>query len=98
MVYAKGRSPRRDIPATSIRALVEKTADALKIKFEDLCEVTEDRLGQDSRYWLDSSAIKRDIGWEQQIGLEEGLVEMVEWGNKYLDQLRNWPVDYVLRG
>ena len=54
--------------------------------FEQLCEVTGDRLGQDSRYWLDSSAIKRDVGWEPQIGWEEGLTEMVDWGSKYLDQ------------
>ena len=42
--------------------------------------MTEDRLGQDSRYWLDSSAIKRDVGWEPQISWEEGLKEMVELG------------------
>ena len=81
----------------SIRALVEKTAAALGMKFEELCEITEDRLGQDSRYWLDSSAIKRDIGWEPQIGIEEGLAEMVEWGRKYVDQLRDWPMEYTLR-
>jgi len=81
----------------SIRALVEKVADALKMKFEDLCEITGDRLGQDSRYWLDSSAIKRDLGWEPKINLEEGIKEMVEWGRKYLDQLRDWPMDYTLR-
>ena len=80
-----------------IRALVEKVADALKMKFEDLCEITGDRLGQDSRYWLDSSAIKRDLGWEPKISLEEGLAEMVAWGRKYLDQLRDWPMDYTLR-
>lgn len=83
---------------TSIRALVEKTADALDMKFEDLCEMTGDRLGQDSRYWLDSSAIKQAVGWEPQITLDEGLKEMVAWGRKYLDQLRKWPMDYVLRG
>jgi dTDP-glucose 4,6-dehydratase len=81
----------------SIRALVEKTATALGMKFEELCEITEDRLGQDSRYWLDSSAIKRDIGWEPQIGIEEGLAEMVEWGRRYVDQLRDWPMEYTLR-
>jgi dTDP-glucose 4,6-dehydratase len=81
----------------SIRALVEKTAVALGMKFEQLCEITEDRLGQDSRYWLDSSAIKRDIGWEPQISIEEGLGEMVAWGRKYVDQLRDWPMDYTLR-
>jgi len=56
-----------------------------------------DRLGQDSRYWLDSSAIKRDVGWEPRIGWKEGLAEMVDWGRKYLDQLAAWPKDYVLR-
>jgi len=82
---------------TSIRRVVELTADALGVPFEKLCEVTGDRLGQDSRYWLDSSAIQRDVGWEPQIGWNEGLGEMVQWGRKYLDQLRDWPTDYVLR-
>lgn len=81
----------------SIRALVETVANVMDLPFEQLCEVTADRLGQDSRYWLDSTAIKRDVGWEPRIGLEEGIKEMVEWGRKYLDQLRNWPMDYTLR-
>ncbi len=82
---------------TSIRRVVELTAEALGIPFEQLCEITEDRLGQDSRYWLDSSAIKNDVGWEPQISWEAGLKEMVDWGRKYLVQLRDWPMDYVLR-
>jgi len=81
----------------SIRQLVEKVAEALGMPFEQLCEVTPDRLGQDSRYWLDSSAIKRDVGWEPQISLEEGLKEMVEWGRTYLPQLREMSTEYVLR-
>ncbi len=91
-VYNAG--PLRPI---SIRALVETVARALGIPFEQLCEVTGDRLGQDARYWLDSSAIKRDVGWEPEVGLEEGIREMVDWGRTYLDQLRDWPVDYTLR-
>lgn len=82
---------------TSIRRVVELTAQALGMPFEQLCEMTEDRLGQDSRYWLDSSAIKKDVGWEPEISWEEGLDEMVSWGRKYIDQLRDWPMDYVLR-
>ncbi len=82
---------------TSIRVLVETIAKVMNIPFDQLCQFTEDRLGQDSRYWLDSSAIKRDLGWEPKISLEEGLKDMVEWGKTYLDQLRDWPMDYTLR-
>jgi dTDP-glucose 4,6-dehydratase len=83
---------------TSIHEVVERCAKALEIPFEQLCEIVPDRLGQDSRYWLDSSAIKRDVGWEPQISWDEGLAEMVAWGRQYIDQLRDWPTDYVLRG
>lgn len=86
-------------PATpiSIRALIETVANVIDIPFDKLCEVTGDRLGQDSRYWLDSSAIRRDVGWTPEIGLEAGIREMVQWGRTYLDQLRDWPMDYTLR-
>jgi dTDP-glucose 4,6-dehydratase len=82
---------------TSIRRVVELTAQALGVPFEQLCEVTGDRLGQDSRYWLDSSAIKRDVGWEPKIDWAEGLNEMVEWGRTYFAMLKDWPTDYTLR-
>jgi dTDP-glucose 4,6-dehydratase len=83
---------------TSIRRVVELVAEALKMPFEQLCEVTGDRQHQDSRYWLDSSAIKRDVGWEPQVSWEEGMREMVEWGRKYLPQLKTLPTDFVMRG
>jgi dTDP-glucose 4,6-dehydratase len=83
---------------TSIRRVVELCAEALGMPFEQLCEMAPDRLGQDSRYWLDSSAIHRAVGWKPKIGWSEGLAEMVSWGRKYLGVLRDWPMDYVLRG
>lgn len=82
---------------TSIRRVCELVAESLNMPFEELCEVTGDRLGQDGRYWLDSSAIKKDAGWEPEIGWQEGLAEMVDWGKKYLDDIKDIPTDYVLR-
>jgi dTDP-glucose 4,6-dehydratase len=72
-------------------------AEKSYIHARDLAEVTGDRLGQDARYWLDSMAIYDDLGWAQEIRLEEGLKEMVEWGNQYIDQLKDWPMDYQIR-
>ena len=83
---------------TSIRRVVELCAEALGMRLSDLAEVTEDRLGQDSRYWLDSSAIKRDAGWEPQIGWQEGLAEMVTWAKTYWDEVKDWPTGYTMRG
>jgi dTDP-glucose 4,6-dehydratase len=82
----------------SIRRIVELVAEALQVPFEQLCEITADRQHQDSRYWLDSSSIKRDVGWEPTISLSEGMREMVDWGRKYLPQLRSLPGDFVMRG
>ncbi len=82
---------------TSIRRVVELVAEALNMPFEQLCEVTGDRLGQDARYWLDSSAIKQDVGWEPEIGWEEGMRETVDWVRSNLDELKTLSTDYVLR-
>ena len=83
---------------TSIKKVVELCATALEMNFEDLCEMAPERLGQDSCYWLDSSEIKKDTGWEPKISWEEGLQDMVNWGNKYLNQLVDWPKEYTFRG
>ena len=81
----------------SIRALAEKIADALDMAFWDLCEVTGDRQHQDSRYWLDSSAIWRDVSWKPVVQWEHGLDEMVQWGRSNLAQLAALPTDFVMR-
>jgi dTDP-glucose 4,6-dehydratase len=81
----------------SIRDLVEKVAMVIGLPFEQLCEITGDRLGQDGQYWLDSSAIQRDVGWEAQISLEAGIQEVVDWGRQHLDYLRTVDPTYILR-
>lgn len=81
-----------------IRNVVEMVADALNLKFDELCEVTEDRAHQDSMYWLNSHAINRDIGWKAEISWQTGLSNMVDWGRKYLPALRTLPTEFVMRG
>ena len=82
---------------TSIKKVVELCANALGKNFDEICEMAPDRLGQDSKYWLDSGEILKDTGWKQEIFWESGLKEMVDWGEKYLNELRNYPMNYILR-
>ena len=83
---------------TSIREVVELCGKALGKSLEEICEITGDRLGQDGRYWLDSSKVFEHVGWRQEIFWEEGLNEMVEWGRRYNDVLKDWPKDFIMRG
>lgn len=74
---------------SSIRRLIEIVSEVMEIPFEDLCTVVEGRKGEDARYWLDSSLIKAELGWEPQIDLHEGIADMVAWGRKYIDLLHD---------
>ncbi len=81
----------------AIRTVVEMCANALDMKFEDLCEVTEDRLGQDSKYWLNSTKMHKEFGWGIQVGWDQGLKEMVSWGERYLGQIKDLDPIYIMR-
>jgi len=79
----------------AIRYLVELAAKEMAIDFDKLCDVTPARFGEDWTYWLDSAAIRKDLGWKPKIGLQEGISEMVSWGRKYLTQLKSLPQNYI---
>lgn len=80
----------------AIRDVVALVAKAIEVPFDALCEISGERLGEDAQYWIDSRAIKRDVGWEPTISLETGIHEMVEWGKTYLEFLRAASTEYVL--
>lgn len=49
---------------------------------ERLITYVTDRLGHDARYAIDSSKLKRELGWEPSLQFEEGIEKTVRW---YLD-------------
>ncbi len=48
-------------------------------KSEDLITFVKDRKGHDYRYAIDSSKIKRELGWEPSVTVEEGLRRTIKW-------------------
>lgn len=79
----------------SIRSLVVKIAQILKINFEDLVKIVGERPGKDSAYLLSSSKAKEVLEWKDHIGLEQGLEETVLWVKENLDVLEKQPMDYI---
>ena len=78
----------------SIRELVQKICDLTDTSFKDLVEETDDRLGKDQSYLLDSSKARNDLEWQDSIALEEGLIETLSWIDVNFNTLKNFPLKY----
>lgn len=62
-----------------IRKLIEKLGAS-----ESAIQYVRDRPGHDFRYSIDSSKLRKDLGWEPSVSLEDGLEYTVQWyqGNR----------------
>lgn len=61
---------------------------------KSLITYVEDRAGHDLRYAIDSSKLKRELGWEPAMSFEEGLRRTVKW---YLANVE-WAENSLKRG
>ena len=57
-------------------------------KPESLIQFVKDRPGHDRRYAMDSSKLQRELGWQQQVNLPEGIPRTVRWYVEHQDWLR----------
>ncbi|MDQ3778599.1 MAG: GDP-mannose 4,6-dehydratase, partial [Actinomycetota bacterium] len=67
---------------SGLEASIEEIADLVLErtgKPQSLKTIVPDRPGHDRRYLLDSSKLRRELGWEPEVGWEDGLRETVEW-------------------
>ena len=69
----------------------KKNIDVVKLilsyleKPESLIEFVDDRKGHDRRYAIDSSKIRRDLGWVPEFSFETGMEMTIQW---YIDNCR----------
>jgi len=78
----------------SIRDLVDQICQMTGVPFDDLVEVTPDRLGNDEAYLLDTTRLRDDLGWSDSIDLRQGLAETLRWLEENLSLLEQLPYDY----
>ena len=79
----------------SIRSLVKKICNLTKVDFQELIEETEERLGKDQSYLLESSKLRKELNWNDNINLEQGLVKTFSWVKDNLTTLKSLPFDYI---
>ena len=57
-------------------------------------ENSDERMGKDQSYLLDSASMRQVHGWSDQVTLEQGLQETLDWVDANLATLKNLPWNY----
>jgi dTDP-glucose 4,6-dehydratase len=78
----------------SIKELVQKIFEKTKGDYEKNVVETQDRMGKDLGYFLDSSKIRKDLNWHPNLSLDEGLRQTILWANENLQELSGKSLNY----
>jgi dTDP-glucose 4,6-dehydratase len=82
LVLEQGRIGETYNVGSGLEASIEELADAildLTGKSRDLRTIVPDRPGHDRRYLLDSTKLRRELGWEPRWEFADGLADTVRW-------------------
>ena len=81
----------------SIRDLVARVCRLAGGDFARATRMVEENFGQDSLFSLDASKARRELGWEPEVTLDQGIEETVAWVDDNWDTIRTEPLEYVHR-
>jgi len=79
----------------SIRALVELICTRMGTTLDQVAEVVGERVGKDAAYWLNSDKLRGELGWSDQVSLEQGIDETIAWVDRNLSALQALPQTYI---
>jgi dTDP-glucose 4,6-dehydratase len=79
----------------TIREVVTEICRQLGANFDDVVQVTEGRLGQDSAYLLDTTKARTQLRWTPKLTVQDVIRDTIEWLKKNLDRARKLPSEYV---
>lgn len=80
--------------AISIKDLVQKICDISGVDFKEIINIDDERLGKDQNYLLDSSKLRSEFNWVENVSLNHGLDLTYDWVKSNLLLLKNLPWDY----
>lgn len=79
----------------AIKDVVSIICEKMGNDFNEATKIVDERPGQDAAYIIDSSKAREELAWANNISFEEGIEEVVDWVNKYWDQIEKMPHEYL---
>ena len=81
--------------SVSIKELVKQILNIMNVNYNDLVDITDDRLGKDQDYLLDSTQIRETFQWADNVNLEDGLNDTILWAKHHYAILKGLEWNYV---
>ena len=78
----------------SIKNLVELICSKMNVEFDDFVEISEERLGKDASYQLNSDKLRSKLNWKETISLEQGISGCIQWVADNFEELKLAPQQY----
>ena len=78
-----------------IANLVRQICELLSINFENFVEISSDRPGKDTQYFMNTQKAEEELDWHPKINLKEGLSDTIAWVHRHFDSLKTFPLQYV---
>ena len=79
----------------AVREVVRIICDKMRVSFDKVTKVIEERLGQDAAYVIDSSKARKEFNWSPSISMEEGLSGVVNWISSNWGEIKKEPLEYI---
>ena len=74
---------------------MERIANKVGIALSELVEISDERLGKDQTYLLDSAKLREELGWSDVVDLDTGIEKTCDWVDANLGTLLDQPQTYI---
>ena len=78
----------------SIKELVVKILNIMKLPYESYVFETEDRISKDHSYFMDTKKAEQFLNWAPSVSLEDGINSTIRWVNNNYPILNEMPAIY----
>ena len=73
----------------TIRNLVNLICLKMNVEFDQYVDIVDDRPGKDAAYLLNSEKLRQSLAWQDNISLDQGITEVINWIDTNIDILSN---------